>query len=73
METGWSVNSAYNIQAYRISSRGTLQSLGNIGEGCPGLQQTGPSQLYFTGNNKYAFQPQCLSPPPLEIVICDHA
>jgi len=69
MEIGCNGESAYNIQAYAISSKGTLQFLGNIGEGGPSIQETGPSQLYFTGNNEYAYQLQCLTPPPLDDVV----
>lgn len=69
MEIGCSGQSPYNIQAYQISSTGMLQFVGNIAEGGPGIQQTGASQLYFTGNNQYAYRLQCLNPPPLENVI----
>ena len=67
MESGCSGSSEYNIQAFAISSKGKLQFLGNIGEGGPDIAP-GPSQLYFTGDNKYAYQLQCLNPPPLESI-----
>jgi hypothetical protein len=69
MQTECPGNSAYNIQAYQISSTGTLQFMGNIVEGGSDIQQSGPSQLYFTANNKYAYQIECVNPPPLENVL----
>jgi hypothetical protein len=68
LESGCSGKTDLNIQAYQISSKGTLQFIGNIAQGGTGLPP-GPSQLYFTGNNEYAYQLQCLNPPPLDDVI----